>query len=69
MQNSQYRKAIELLKTRPEVAGNPRAQEMLKVIQDGDSAKGEEVASNLLRNYGMTKEQGIEAARRFFGSR
>lgn len=64
--NSQYRKAIELLRTRPEVAGNPRAQEMLKVIQEGDDAKGEELANNLLRNYGITKEQGIEAAQRFF---
>lgn len=66
MISSEYRKAVELLRKRPEIAGNPRAQEMLKVIQEGDDAKGEELANNLLRNYGMTKEQGIEAARRFF---
>ena len=64
-----YRKAIELLRKRPEIAGNQRAQEMLKIVQDGDDAKGEELANNLLRNYGMTKQQGIEAAQRFFQGR
>lgn len=66
MRSDDYRKAIELLRKRPEIAGNQRAQEMLKIIQDGDDAKGEELANNLLRNYGMTKQQGIEAAQRFF---
>ena len=66
MRSDEYRKAVALLRNRPEIAGNPRAQEMLEIIQNGDSAKGEEVAKNLLSNYGMTKEQGIEAALRFF---
>lgn len=62
-----YRRAIQMLRSRPDIAGNPRAQEMLRIIQEGDSERGEEVANNLLSNYGMTKQQGIEAARRFFG--
>lgn len=65
--NETYRMAIQMLRSRPDIAGNPRAQEMLRIIQDGDSERGEEVANNLLGNYGLTKQQGIEAARRFFG--
>lgn len=69
MRGSDYRKAVELLRTRPEIAGNPRAQEMLRVIQDGNEEEGERLANNLLSNYGLTKQQGIEAARRFFEGR
>ena len=65
--NEMYRRAIQMLRSRPDIAGNPRAQEMLRIIQEGDIERGEEVANNLLSNYGMTKQQGIEAARRFFG--
>lgn len=65
--NSTYRMALEVLKKRPDIAGNPRAQEMLRVLQEGNAEEGERLANNLLSNYGMTKEQGLEQARSFFG--
>lgn len=65
--NSMYRKALQLLATRPEIAGNPRAQEMLGILRDGDAQRGEELANNLLGNYGMTREQALARAREFFG--
>lgn len=35
--------AINMLNQNPQVANNPRAQELLQVIQNGDSAKGEQI--------------------------
>lgn len=36
--------AINMLNQNPQVANNPRAQELLQVIQNGDSAKGDQIA-------------------------
>lgn len=60
-------RALAVLRTRPDIAGNPRAQEMLEILQNGDSRRGEEVAGNILKTYGVTKEQALAKARRFFG--
>lgn len=65
--NRAVEQAVRALESRPDVAANPRARDMLEIIRNGDAERGETVANNLLSNYGMTKEQGIEAARRFFG--
>lgn len=65
--NRAVEQAVRALESRPDVAANPRARDMLEIIRNGDAERGETVANNLLGNYGMTKEQGIEAARRFFG--
>lgn len=35
----------------------------------GDSAKGQEVANNILKTYGMTKDQAMSQAFKFFGIR
>lgn len=36
--------AIDMLNRNPQVANNPRAQDLLQVIQNGDSVKGEQIA-------------------------
>ena len=48
-------------------ANNPRAQEYIKIIQSGDSKKGEEIANNLCQTYGVSKEDAIKNAKQFFG--
>lgn len=50
----------------PNIANNPQAQSYIQIIQSGDQKKGEEIAQNLLKSYGMTKEQGMAQAKRFF---
>lgn len=50
----------------PNVQKSPFAQEGLGAIFNNDSKKGEELANNILASYGLTKEQGIEQARKFF---
>lgn len=41
------------------IANNPRAQEMLQVIQSGDAQKGQQIAMNLCKTYGVSKEQAV----------
>nr|DAZ47154.1 MAG TPA: Coenzyme PQQ synthesis protein D [Caudoviricetes sp.] len=58
--------AMNLLQNNPNVAKNPQAQEMLKVIQNGDSQRGQMIAENLCKTYGITKEDALAQAKRFF---
>lgn len=50
----------------PNLANNPQAQSYIQIIQSGNQKKGEEIAQNLLKSYGMTKEQGMAQVKRFF---
>lgn len=58
---------IRQLEMRPEIAGNPIAREWLEVVRRGDSQKGEEIARNLCGNRGVTVQQALDEARRYFG--
>lgn len=59
--------AINLISRNPAVANNPQAQNLISVIQNGDSKKGEEIARNLCNTYGVTPEQAFTQAKNFFG--
>lgn len=56
-----------VLQNNPNIRNNPQAQEYLNVISSGDSKKGQEIAENLCKTYGVTKEQAISQAKQFFG--
>ena len=58
--------ALQMIQNNPNVANNPRAQEMIAIIQNGDAQKGQELAQNLCATYGETPEQAIAKAKRFF---
>lgn len=58
--------AMNLLQNNPNIAKNPQAQEMLKVIQNGDSQRGQMIAENLCKTYGITKEDALTQAKQFF---
>lgn len=59
--------AISLISKNPSIANNPQAQNLISVIQNGDSKKGEEIAHNLCNTYGVTPEQAFTQAKNFFG--
>lgn len=59
--------ALSLISRNPSVANNPQAQNLISVIQNGDSKKGEEIARNLCNTYGVTPEQAFTQAKNFFG--
>ena len=48
------------------IANNPRAQEMLQVIQSGVAQKGQQIAMNLCKTYGVSKEQAVGMATEYF---
>ncbi len=58
--------AKNLLASNPNIANNPINQELINVIQNNDSKRGEEIANNLCQTYGITKEEAIRRARMFF---
>lgn len=58
--------ALRQLEQRPDVASNPIAREWLEVVRTGDAQRGEEIARNLCSNSGVTVQQAMEEARRFF---
>lgn len=54
------------MRQNPNIANNPQAQNFLQILQSGDAQKGQQVAENLLKTYGMTKEQGMNQVHNFF---
>ena len=58
--------ALKQLEQRPEISSNPLAREWVEVIKSGDVEKGEEIARNLCVNSGVTVQQALDEARRFF---
>lgn len=59
--------AINMLQHDPRFANNPQAQKLMEIIQNGDSQQGEKMAENLCETYGMTKDQALTEAKKFFG--
>lgn len=64
--SSPFASMISMIKANPAIADNPQAQSYLDVLESGDAKRGEEVANNLLKTYGMTKEEALKKAKAFF---
>lgn len=58
--------AMNLISQNPNIANNPNAQEFIKVIQNGDSERGQQIADNLCKSYGMTRDEALKSAKSFF---
>lgn len=58
---------FDLIRRNPEVSNNPRAKESLDVIMSGDSVRGAEIADNLCRTYGVTRDEALKKAQEYFG--
>lgn len=58
--------AMNMLQNNPQIMNNPQAQGLMQVIQSGDAAKGQQMAENLCKTYGVTPDQALEEARKFF---
>lgn len=53
--------AMKILKENPNIANNPNAQSMINVIQSGDEKKGQEIAENICKSMGVSKEDAVPA--------
>ena len=58
--------AMNMLQNNPQIMNNPQAQGLMQVIQSGDAAKGQQMAENLCKTYGVTPDQALEEARKCF---
>lgn len=58
--------AMNLIAQNPQIASNPNTQGMIQAIQNNDSAKGEQIAKNLCDSYGITPQEAVQQAKRFF---
>lgn len=58
--------AMKMIEKNPNIANNPRNQQMIEVLKSGDQAKGEELANNLCESYGVSKEEAMQQAQGFF---
>lgn len=61
--------ALNQLQSNPQFANNPQAQALMTAIQNGDSAKGEEIARNICKTMGMSEQEALAQAKQFFGIR
>ena len=52
---------------RGQFAGNPQAQELIRILETGDEQKGIEFATNFLKSNNWTQEEGLQKACNFFG--
>ena len=55
-----------LLSNNPRISQNPMARELINIVQSGDAKRGEQIADNLCRTYGISRQDAIANARRFF---
>ena len=58
--------AMSMIQNNPQVMNNPMAQNYIGVIQSGDAQKGQQLAENICRSYGITPQQVIQQAKQFF---
>lgn len=58
--------AMNLISQNPAIANNPRAQDFIQVIRNGDSRRGQQIADNLCQTYGVSREDAIRSAKEFF---
>lgn len=66
MNNPMMQFALNQLKQKPEIANSPMGQEFINILQSGNDQAGIELANNLLKSYGLTREQAIQQARNGF---
>lgn len=58
--------AMNVISQNPQIANNPNAQAMINVIMSGDSQKGRQIAHNICQSYGISEQDALNQAKRYF---
>lgn len=61
--------AMQMLQNNPQMANNPMAQTLIQAIQTNNPAAGQQLAENICKTYGLTKEQALQQAIQGLGLR
>lgn len=56
--------AAQMIRNNPNIQQSPFAQAGMNAILNNDAKAGEQLADNILKSVGMTKEQAMELARK-----
>lgn len=56
-----------MLRQNPQIANNPRAQEIINILQTNDNERGAQLAQNLCNSYNINPTQAVQQAQQFFG--
>ena len=67
MANSMKDFALMMISRNQRVANNPQFKQMIDVIQNGNDERGQQIAENICKTYGVSKEDALIDAKRFFG--
>lgn len=67
MANSMKDFALMMISRNPRVANNSQFKQMIDVIQNGNDEQGQQIAENICKTYGVSKEDALTDAKRFFG--
>lgn len=54
--------AFNMLQNNPNVQNKAMAKAFMEILQSGDTAKGEQLANNILNTYGLKKEDALKQA-------
>lgn len=55
--------AAQMIRNNPNIQQSPFAQAGMNAILNNDAKAGEQLANNILKSVGMTKEQAMQLAR------
>lgn len=55
--------ASQMIRNNPNIQQSPFAQAGMNAILNNDAKAGEQLANNILKSVGMTKEQAMQLAR------
>lgn len=58
--------AMNFMSQNRNLPNNPMIQQCTTLIQTANAERGEEMANNILKSYGISKEEGIRMAKQFF---
>lgn len=56
--------AAQMIRNNPNIQQSPFVQAGMNAILNNDAKAGEQLANNILKSVGMTKEQAMELARK-----
>lgn len=67
--NPLFNMAMNMLGSNPAIKNSPQGRELMDILQSNDSARGQKMAENLLKTYGISKEEALNQAKQFFNIR
>lgn len=66
MNNPAIDAILNMAMNNPMLKSNPNAQSMLNVVRSGNAQQGQQIADNLCKSMGMTRDEALRQAKGFF---